>query len=379
MSDGNPALLDQVIKREKTIIKTSIIGIIANLFLVAFKAVIGIISNSIAIILDAVNNLSDAVSSMVTIFGTVLAKKNPTKKHPMGYGRIEYLTAMIVSAIVLYAGITAMVESIKKIIHPEEAEYSYVSLIIIAVAVAVKIVLGIYVKAKGRQTKSNALLASGTDAFFDAILSTAVLATAIIFKLTGLSLEAYVSVIISVIIIKSGIELMIDTLNDILGARADSDLTKDIKKSICEIEPVIGAYDLIVNNYGPNKDYASVHIELPDTMTVDEVDLLTRKIQSKIYNEYGVILTGVGVYSFNTKDEKAAKIRNDIQRIVLSHDWALQMHGFYLEEENKTIRFDVVFSFDIRPAEGLKTLTDEINDKYPEYKLTIAPDVDTTD
>ena len=372
-------VVNEIVSREKVIIKTSVIGIIANLFLVAFKAAIGLLSNSIAVILDAVNNLSDAVSSIVTIVGTVLAKKAPTKKHPMGYGRIEYLTAMIVSGIVLYAGITSLVESIKKIIHPEEADYSYVSLIIIAVAVLVKVLLGLYVKAKGKETKSNALTASGTDAFFDAILSTAVLASAVIFKLTGLSLEAYVSVIISLIIIKSGIELMIETLNDILGSRADPALTKQIKKSICEIEGVRGAYDLVINNYGPNKDYASVHIELPDTMTVDKVDVLTRKVQVKIYHEYGIILTGVGVYSFNTKDEKAAEIRNNIQKTVLTHDWALQMHGFYLSEEEKTIRFDVVFSFDIKVEEGIKIITKELQDEYPDYTITISPDVDITD
>ena len=131
--------------REKTIIRTSIIGIIANVFLAAFKAVIGIMTHSIAIVLDAVNNISDAGSSLITIVGTKLAGKEPDKKHPFGYGRIEYLSAMIISVIVLYAGITSFVESVKQIIHPETPEYNTVSLIIVAVAVVVKILLGRYV------------------------------------------------------------------------------------------------------------------------------------------------------------------------------------------------------------------------------------------
>ncbi|MBQ9464458.1 MAG: cation diffusion facilitator family transporter, partial [Lachnospiraceae bacterium] len=161
--------------RDRIIVRTSVIGILANVFLAAFKAVIGLLSNSIAVVLDAVNNLSDALSSVITIVGTKLAGKRPDKKHPLGYGRIEYLSAMIVSAIVLYAGITSLVESIKKIIHPETPDYSRVSLIIIAAAVIVKIILGRFVKARGEKAGSQALVASGKDATFDAVLSASVL------------------------------------------------------------------------------------------------------------------------------------------------------------------------------------------------------------
>ena len=379
MSESNKDVMIQEKDRNKVIIRTSIVGIIANVFLAGFKAFVGLLSNSIAIILDAVNNLSDVISSVVTIVGTILAKKKPNRKHPMGYGRIEYLSAMIVSGIILYAGITSLVESIKKIIHPEAADYKTISLIIVSVAIIVKIFLGLYVKKKGEQVKSGALTASGKDALFDAIISLSVLASALIYIFFGISLEAYVGVLISAIIIKAGIEMMIETLNDILGARADAAMTKALKKSICEVEGVRGAYDLIINNYGPNRDYASVHVELPDTMTVDEVDTLTRKIQQKIYHETGVILTGIGVYSHNTKNTRAAEIQNEIQKTVLSHEWALQMHGFYLDEEEKTIRFDVVFSFDIVAEEGVVHLTEELEKIYTDYTILISPDVDMTD
>lgn len=129
-------------------------------------------------------------------------------------------------------------------------------------------------------------------------------------------------------------------------------------------------------NYGPNKNYASVHVELPDTMTVDEVDKLTRRVQAKVYTETGVILTGVGVYSFNTSDDEAAQIRNKVLETVMAHDWALQMHGFYADTEKKTLRFDVVVSFDIDDKEAIAILTDEIQKLYPDYKLMIVPDID---
>ena len=365
--------------REKTIVKTSVIGIITNLLLVGFKAFVGLISNSIAVILDAVNNLSDALSSVVTIIGAKLGAKQPDKKHPLGYGRIEYLSSMIVAALVLYAGITSLVESIKKIIHPEAADYSTVSLIIIAVAIAVKLVLGLYVRKQGKKVSSGALEASGSDALFDAILSASVLASAIVYLIWGVSLEAYVGVVIAGFIIKAGIEMMIETLNDIIGKREDAETTKELKEIICAEENVLGAYDVTLFNYGPNKNYGSVHIELPDAMSVDEVDRITRRIQTDVYQKTGVILTGIGVYSYNTSDDEAAKMRNAIRKTVMAHDWALQMHGFYADTEKKTIRFDVVVSFEVDRKEALETLCGEVKALYPEYDILIVPDVDIAD
>lgn len=369
----------EVAIREKTIVRTSVIGIVTNLLLVGFKAFVGLMSNSIAIILDAVNNLSDALSSVVTIIGAKLGAKQPDKKHPLGYGRIEYLSSMIVAALVLYAGITSLVESIKKIFHPEAADYGTVTLVIISVAIVVKLLLGLYVKKQGKKVNSGALAASGSDAMFDAILSASVLASAIVYLVWGVSLEAYVGVIIAGFIIKAGIEMMIETLNDIIGKREDAEITKELKQIICEEEAVLGAYDVTLFNYGPNKNYGSVHVELPDTLTVDEVDRIMRRIQTNVFHKTGVILTGIGVYSYNTSNDEAAQMRNRIQQTVLSHEWALQMHGFYADTEQKTLRFDVVMSFDVDRKEALETLYQEIRGLYPDYEILIVPDVDIAD
>ena len=366
-------------EREKVIVRTSIIGILANVLLAGFKAAIGLATRSIAVTLDAVNNLSDALSSVITIIGAKLGGKKPDKKHPLGYGRIEYLSSMIVAAIVLYAGITALVESIKKIIEPEPAEYTMVSLVIIAAAVVVKLLLGRYVKGQGEKVNSGALIASGSDASFDAILSASVLASAVIFMIWGISLEAYVGVVIAVFIIKAGIEMLSETLSDIIGQRADAEMSKTIKKLVAEEPKVRGAYDLILYNYGPDKNYGTLHMELPDTMTVEEVDVLTRKVQNKVFHETGVILTGIGVYSYNTSDDEAAHMRNNVQKKVLEHDWAIQMHGFYVDMVEKLIRFDVVLSFDADRKEALDTLNAELKEMYPDYTPVIVPDVDTSD
>ena len=374
MSKANEAAAKN---RDAVIVRTSIIGIIANIFLAAFKAAVGILSNSIAVVLDAVNNLSDVLSSVVTIAGTKLAGKKPDKKHPLGYGRVEYLSAMIVAAIVLYAGITSLVESIKKIIDPETPDYSAVSLIIIGSAVFVKIFLGIYVKKKGQSVNSGSLIASGSDALFDAILSASVLVSAIIFMLTGISLEAYVGVLISAFIIKSGVEMLAETLDEILGKRVDRDYLAKIRKTICEDELVTGAYDLILHSYGPEKYIGSVHVEVPDTLTANEIDVMERRIAGNVYQKHGVLMAGIGIYSVNHDNEEIGEMRKTISEIIMSHEGALQTHGFFVDMENKTINFDVIIDYGFDKREELfEHIYDDVRKAYPEYEIFMNLDID---
>lgn len=365
--------------REQIIVKTSLIGIVTNVLLAAFKAAVGLLSNSIAIVLDAVNNLSDVLSSVITIIGAKLAGKQPDKKHPLGHGRVEYLSAMLVAAIVLYAGFAALVESVKKIIHPQEVTYSIYTFIILGMAIVVKLWLGRYVKAQGEKVKSGALVASGSDASFDAALSASVLASALVYVYFHISLEAYVGVLISLVIMKAGVEMLQETLHDILGQRADPQLVKQVKQIIQQEPEIHGIYDLLINNYGPNKNYASLHIELDDVLTVAQVDTLTRKIETNVFHRTGVILTGVSVYARNTSNEEAARIRNTVQEIVLAHDWALQLHGFYIDRTEKKLQFDVVLNFEVDRAEALATLQREVQVAYPDYQVQITLDVDLAD
>ena len=366
--------------REKVVIKTSIISIVSNIVLSLFKAFVGLLANSIAIILDAVNNLSDALSSIITIVGTKLAGKAPDKNHPFGYGRIEYMTSLIVSAIVLYAGITALTSSIKKIIYPEVADYSTITLVILIAGIIVKFVLGIYVKKKGKEVNSDSLVASGLDAFNDAILSISVLASAVIYIMFNISLEAYVGVLLSIFIIKSGLELIKDSVNNVLGVRVESNLAKAIKKEIVKEKDVQGVYDLILNDYGPDKYLGSVHIEVADTLSVADVDKISRRITKTILGKFGVILHTIGVYSVNTRDKKVIEVKKDITKIVFSHKGILEMHGFYLDEDEKAISFDIIIDFNIKNQKEIyKKIYDEVKSKYKDYKIDITLDVDTSD
>lgn len=366
-------------ERDKVIVKTSVIGIVTNVALAGFKAAVGLLAGSIAVLLDAVNNFSDAASSVVTIVGAKLAGKAPTRKHPLGYGRIEYLSALIVSALVLYAGVTSLVESVKKIITPTEANYNDLALVIIAIAVAVKLVLGLYVRRRGKAVDSTALIASGSDALFDAILSTSVLACALVARFTAHSFEAYVGVLISLFILKAGFGMMAETVADILGQRTDPETAKEIKETLSSLPGVYGAYDLVLNNYGPNKNYGSVHLEVPDTMTAEEIDRLTRTAETEVFRKTGVVLTGIGIYSYNTRDDETAALRERAKEVVLAHPSALQIHGFYADPETKTMRFDVVIGFDCNRRATLDAIAESIGEAFPEYTVRITPDVDVSD
>ena len=366
--------------RDQRIVRTSIIGIVANLLLAGFKAGVGMLSGSIAIVLDAVNNLSDALSSVITIVGTKLALKKPDRKHPLGYGRIEYLSALMIAMIILYAGFTSMEESIKKIMHPTTPEYTKVGIVIIAVAVLVKVLLGTYVKKVGKDVRSDSLIASGEDALLDSVISFSTVVAAVIFVLWKVSIEAWLGAAISLIIIKAGVEMVRDTLSQILGERVDGDITKQVKATINSFEEVRGAYDLILHSYGPDRLIGSVHIEIPDTCSIDELDHLERAIAKKVREEHQVTLAGIGIYSINSKNPQVQKDRENIEKIVLAYEHVLQIHGFRIEYEERTISFDAVIGFGEKNLWELQQkLVQSVQEQYPEYEVTISLDADISD
>ncbi|MBQ8928085.1 MAG: cation transporter [Oscillospiraceae bacterium] len=364
--------------RDTLIIRTSIIGIAANVLLAAFKAVVGLVSGSIAVTLDAVNNLSDALSSVITIIGTKLAGRSPDKKHPYGHGRIEYISSAIIAVIVVYAGISSLVESVRKIITPQAPDYSAVSLVIVGAAVAVKVLLGLYVKHMGDRAHSDSLRASGKDALMDAIISFSVLVAAVIYLTAHVSLEAWLGAVISLLILKTGYELLRESASQILGERVDADVARGVKRTVCSFPEVRGAYDLVLHSYGPDRLMGSVHIEVPDTMTAPELDLLERQITDKVYAEHEVILTGISIYSMNTADDTAVALHEDIRRRVMAHSHVLQMHGFYLDGD--TVRFDLVIDFEASDRRALHSqIVQEIENAHPDYQFLITLDADVSD
>ncbi len=363
--------------RGAQVVRTSIVGIVSNIFLAAFKAVFGMLSHSIAIVLDAVNNLSDAASSIITIVGTKLAGKQPDRQHPYGYGRIEYLTTVIIAAIVLWAGITSASESIQRILSPELPDYNAATLIVVAVAVVAKIALGLYTRRVGERISSGSLVASGTDALTDSILSAATLLAALLYVFLHISLEAWLGLLIALVIIKAGIDILREVLSKIIGERVDADLSKNIKEAVLSCDGVEGAYDLLLDDFGPDSLWGSIHIEVADSLTAKEIDTLTRTIQSKVYHLCGVVLHTVGIYAKNEHGGTPTKIRHDVYDLAEASEHVIEVHGFYVDEAAKSIRFDLVVDFDAPNREEVVTkIKDILKRHYPDYSFSVTLDSD---
>ena len=362
-------------ERNRVIIRTSILGITANVVLALLKALVGMATHSIAITLDAVNNFTDAGSSVITIAGTKLASKKPDKKHPWGHGRIEYLSAMLLGALVLSAGISSLIEAVRKIIDPRTPEYTSVSLILVAICVLVKIFLGRYVTSAGRRAKSETLVNSGRDALLDALVSASTLAAALLYLLYGVSLEAWIGALISVLIIKTGFEMQLNTISEILGQRVDADLVRAVCRTVESFDEVYGVYDMIFHNYGPNRVNGSLHVEVDDAMTAREISDLLRRIAVKVYQEHQVQLTAIGIYSMNTKDRKAMRLREEITKIAMAHNHVLQLHGFSLKEN--VVQFDIIVDFEADDPEKIRDeITAEVSAAYPELTVQAFCDAD---
>ena len=362
-------------ERNRVIIRTSILGIAANVVLALLKALVGMATHSIAITLDAVNNFTDAGSSVITIAGTKLASKKPDKKHPWGHGRIEYLSAMLLGALVLSAGISSLIEAVRKIIDPRTPEYTSVSLILVAICVLVKIFLGRYVTSAGRRAKSETLVNSGRDALLDALVSASTLAAALLYLLYGVSLEAWIGALISVLIIKTGFEMQLNTISEILGQRVDADLVRAVCRTVESFDEVYGVYDMIFHDYGPNRVNGSLHVEVDDAMTAREISDLLRRIAVKVYQEHQVQLTAIGIYSMNTKDRKAMRLREEITKIAMAHNHVLQLHGFSLKEN--VVQFDIIVDFEADDPEKIRDeITAEVSAAYPELTVQAFCDAD---
>ena len=366
--------------RNRSIVRVSLVGVLTNLVLSAFKITVGLLSNSIAIIIDAVNNLSDIMSSVVTIIGAHFSNKEPDKEHPMGHGRSEYLSTVIIAILIIYIGLTALVESVRKIIVPEAVDYQATTVIVVSAAIVAKILLGLYVRASGKKLQSNSLVGSGIDALYDAAISTATLVAIIIFFTTGWSIEAYLAAGISLFILRSGFKLIREAFSTILGQRPDSNLSRKIKQSIAEMPEVKGAFDLVMHDYGAGATIASVNIEVDRHLTAAQIDNLSRDIQKLIYKKYKVIISSVGTYAIDLDNPTVEKLWRTTKAIADSYEHIAQLHGFHVELKEKVIYLDVVISFTLADRRAYyDKFCRELKAALPEYTFNITQDSDISD
>ena len=365
--------------RSRQIIRTSVVGIITNVLLAGFKALVGLLAHSVAIVLDAVNNLSDALSSVITIIGTKLSVRPADKEHPFGYGRVEYFTAIIISSIVLTTGITSLVESVRKIINPTQPDYTTITLIVIIAAIVTKLVLGWYVRKQGQKLESDALIASGSDALFDAVITLATLISAGIMLIWNVSLDGYLGVLISVVIIKAGIEMLSSPITQLLGASVSAELTRQIKSEILEQEGVQGVYDIIVHGYGPNLSIGSLHISVPDTMDAHQIHGLTRKISEMMMSRHGIVMT-VGIYAIATGNNRHAELQKEVVQTLSQQEHVIQVHGFYYYESENCVSVDVVPDMTVTDDQAfINLLTEKLKPILKDLQISIVIDHDYCD
>lgn len=370
-----PAIADSA-ARERRITRMSFLGIAANLLLAGFKAAVGLLSNSVAIVLDAVNNLSDALSSVLTILGVKLARRPPDAKHPFGYGRVEYFSAIAIAALVLAAGAGSLVESAKKIVHPETPEYGAAALVIVAVAVVAKFLLGRYVSAQGRACNSAALVASGADAGFDALISLSTLVGAGILLLFKVNLDGWIGAAISLFILKAGVDMLLGSVDSVMGSRPDAEISRLIHETAEAVPGVLGAYDLVLHNYGPDSAIGSVHVEIDAGLDAPAIHRLTRAVQKAVLEKFHVFLT-VGIYA---SDPARKADRDAIEAAAKRHPGVLAVHGLFFDDAAAEVSFDVLVDFTVRDRDALRrALHDELAPRFPGRTLAIAFDNDYAD
>lgn len=364
--------------RESQIVRASAVNIAGNVALAITKGAIGTITGSIAITLDAINSFVDALGSVIAIIGTKLAGKPANRKHPFGYGRIEYLTSIIIAAIILATGFSSFIESIKSILNPTEPTYGIVSVAIVALAAATKFGLGVYLLRRGKALDAGTLVASGTDSLMDGFVSASTVVAAILYLSIGLKVESYLAAVIALLIVKSGGELLFETASKILGERMSPQVAEEVEQTARSVEGVRLANGLVLQDYGPNRKSGSIHVTVDGRMTVAEFDAIARKVQNHVYETCGVTLSGVTPYADATRNKDVAEIRATVGSIVWKHDHVVELRGLYVDETSSTVRFDAVVEFGLEAADELRdSIVAACKEEYPDWSFDarVIPDV----
>lgn len=360
------------------VVITSVVGIVVNLILGGIKVFVGLASNSIAIISDAVNNFTDSVSSLVTIITMVIVGRGATRKHPFGFGRVEYFTSMIIAALVLFAGGEFLISSVKKIISPEPTSYTWVSIVLLVVAILAKIALGFFTKSRGKKLNSPNLEASGADALSDAIITSVTLIGALISIFTDIVIDGFIGALVSIFVLKAGFEIMLGVVGELLGKRPDEELAEEIMEEIRHYDGIVGAYDLILHNYGPNVYIGNVNVELDESISIRDAYEIIHPLNVELFNKYGVFFY-FGFYSINVSDEDVKTMRETVTKVLIEDPDILQIHAFYVDTTKKNMSFDAVMDFSVKTTlEKSQKLKKKLLEIYPDYDITVVADRDFT-
>ena len=321
----------------------SVVGIFCNVLLFSVKLAIGLILSSLAVTADAFNNLSDAASSIISFVGVKMAGKPADAEHPFGHGRIEYIAALIVSFLVIEVGFTFFKSSISKIMHPEEITFDPVPFIILILSILVKLWMAFFNNKLGKRIDSKVMLATAADSLGDVITTSATVISIVICHFTSINVDAIAGLIVSGIVIWSGVSIAKDTLEPLIGQRVPSELYQKITDMVESYEGIVGAHDLIVHNYGPNRSMATIHAEVPNDVSIEASHEIIDRIERDAKKELNILLV-IHMDPVEMRDEEVLELRDKTSHIVHALDPELHFHDFRVlkENEQKNLIFDLV-------------------------------------
>lgn len=321
----------------------SVVGIFCNVLLFSVKLTIGLILSSLAVTADAFNNLSDAASSIISFIGVKMAGKPADAEHPFGHGRIEYIVALIVSFLVIEVGFTFFKSSISKILHPEEISFDLVPFVILILSILVKLWMAFFNNKLGKRIDSKVMLATAADSLGDVITTSATVLSIIICHFTSINVDAIAGLIVSAIVIWSGISIAKDTLEPLIGERVPAELYQKITDIVESYDGIVGTHDLIVHNYGPNRSMATIHAEVPNDINIDVSHEIIDKIERDVKKDLNILLV-IHMDPVEMRDEEVLSLREKTSRIVHALDPELNFHDFRVlkENEQRNLIFDLV-------------------------------------
>lgn len=358
--------------RQKKIVNISLLSISVNIIIAVLKIIIGFITSSIAITSEGLNNATDACSSFLTLIGTKLSTKHPDIKHPFGYGRIEYLTGLIIGALVFYTGISLLINSIKELFIQKSMTISYTAVMIVFITAVIKFLLGIYVIKAGKQTESQSLLAVGKEGRNDAFFSLVTIASSLLYMQMHISLDAYVGLIFSLIIIKNAVETLKETLSELIGRPGKKELATLLYKEIRSTEGILNVADMMLHNYGVGKWSGSVNIEIDHKRNIGDIYESIHALQLRIMHEYHVTLV-FGIYAVNNDSSSQKELRTYIAQFIRNYDHLISYHALYQSNQTNKIYIDFVVDYDLKDWEALRvSFTEYMKQYYPEYDIVLT-------
>lgn len=358
-----------------------IVGIITNLMLFIIKLFVGLFSNSVSILADAFNNLSDAASSIITIVGFKMANKPADAEHPFGHGRIEYITAMIVSFMVMLVGLQFVKTSFQKIINPTPVTFELLPFILLLISIGFKFWLSKFNKSIGNKINSSTLKATATDAMGDVFTSTTVVISFLISKFTTLPIDGYIGIIVALAIVYSGFSLIKETLSPLLGEPPDPVLVSNITDMVMSYENITGIHDLIVHNYGPGRIMASIHAEIPSNIDIMEIHHIIDTAEREISKKLNIYLV-IHMDPICVDTDEIVEARNMVKDVLKKYEEVKSFHDFRVvgDHDNKNLIFDIevcpkCLANENRPSQLLSNIEKDIKEKSPEYRCVITVDL----